>query len=104
MNQLILTALINSVVALLARLDFAAALQAIYARARRELPQPLLDRIDYLVRYADRLDIPGEDKLREVIAALKAADSPARDYMAAAPGHLVRWAIETAVARMRAQA
>lgn len=104
MKQLILNALINSAVALLARLDFGAALQAIYARARTEVPPPVLERIDYLVRYVDRLDLPGENKLKEVLDALKDPDSPVLPYMAALQGHIVRWAIETAVARLRAQA
>jgi len=95
--------LVNAVIALLARLDFAAALAAVYRRATRELPAPVLERIDYLVRYVDHLDLPGEAKMREVIALLRAPDSPVHAFMAALQGHLIRWAIETAVARMKAQ-
>lgn len=99
MQNIILTALL----ALLSRIDFAAALGALYTRAVREIPQPVLDRIDHLVRVVDGLDLPGEAKMKEVIAMLKAPDSPVRAFMGAVQGHLVRWAIETAVARLKAR-
>lgn len=106
--------LMRALVALLERVDMAAALEVVfkrarfaeilegvYARAVEGIPKPLLDRIDYLVRAVDDLDLPGEEKTREVLNLLFAPDSPVRVYVSAVSGWLLHWAIKTAVARMR---
>ncbi|NCU21668.1 hypothetical protein EOM89_13375 [Candidatus Falkowbacteria bacterium] len=100
MNAVILSALLNTLAALLARIDFLAALQALYTRAAREIPQPVLDRIDILVRRVDSLDLPGEEKFKEVLAALRAPESPVRAALNGVSNRLLHWAIQTAVARL----
>lgn len=85
------------------RARFGDILARAYARAAEQIPQPILDRIDYLVRAVDGLDLPGEEKTKEVLAALFAPESPVRNYVVGVDGWLLHWAIKTAVARMRAQ-
>jgi hypothetical protein len=97
MNQIFLTAILT----LIAKLDLLQLMVAVYARVKRELPDPVLERIDSLVRRVDALDIPGEDKFKEVVAALMAPESPVRGMLSDIPRQLVLWAIQSAYDRMR---
>lgn len=97
MNQLLLTAIL----AIVAKLDLLQLMAAVYARIKRELPAPALDRIALLVRQVDALDLPGEDKFRQVVASLTAPGSPVRATIANVPRQLVLWAIQSAYDRMR---
>jgi hypothetical protein len=94
--------LINAALSLLARLDFAAILEAVYASAARRISPSVLARIERLVRAVDEMERPGEEKFRHVWADLTDPGSALDAHASAVPGHLLRWAIETAVARLRA--
>lgn len=96
MNRLLL----NAALALLARLDWTAILAAVYAAAARRIDPLVLARIERLVQAVDDMDLPGEGKFRAVWDDLT---GPASVVSASGtPAHLLRWAIETAVARRRA--
>lgn len=92
-----------AVMSLLARLDFGARLKALWTSAADddEMPRPVLDRIEYLVRYVDARDLPGEQKMREVVRMLRDPESPVRGFAVALATHSLRWAIETAYMRLR---
>lgn len=94
--------LIQAAISILSRLDWAAILSVLYAAAARRIPQPVLDYIDRLVRAVDDLDIPGEAKFVEVWSELTGPYSEVRAYLASTAPNALRWAIETAVQRVRA--
>lgn len=92
--------LINAAMALLARLDWAAILAAVYAVAARRINPLVLARIERLVWAVDDMDLPGDEKFLYVWTDLTDPGSALYEQASAVPVHLLRWAIETAVARI----
>lgn len=98
------TMLRTAVQALIDRLPWDELILVLRRIAERRLPTALLDRIEVLVRQAEATPGPGPDKLRWVLAKLTAADSPVRHAALAVAGHLLHWAVESAVLRLKSRA
>lgn len=88
--------------AIFKRFGFPTTLAGVYAGAKEQIPEPVLERIAVLVQRVDDLDLPGEEKFKEVLTALTASGSPVSDAAASIPERLIRWAIQTAYVNLRA--
>lgn len=94
--------MLSAAIALLNRIDFDAVLEAVYTVAARRIDGAVLATIDRLVGMVDAMDLPGEEKFAWVMDALTAPNSPLRALVGGTPTRLLRWAIETAVLRLKA--
>lgn len=86
---------------LLSRLDWPALFRVLMRDQERRVGAQVTTQIADLVDVVDRLPASGTEKRDLVLERLRAPESPVRDVVEALPGHLLRWAIETAVTRRR---
>jgi hypothetical protein len=94
--------IISTILALASRLDPYQVAETIYDILLRRLPTPVLERIAELVRKVDDLDLPGEEKFREVMTELKDPSSPLRAMIRVIPQRSLLIAIQTAYERFKA--
>ncbi len=92
--------LVNALIAIASRLDLFALAEAIYRMLEPKIPAEVKMRINTLVRTVDELDLPGEEKFREVITALKDPNSSVRGAIAGIPQRVLLVAIQAAYERM----
>lgn len=95
--------MLTAIFAIVARLDLFELAEVAYGAAVKRIPQPVLDRINELVRNVDDLDLPGEEKFREVVSALKTPNSAIRALLQGIPQRILLIAIQGAYERMRAE-
>ncbi|NJL72303.1 MAG: hypothetical protein HC888_12350 [Candidatus Competibacteraceae bacterium] len=97
MQKLLLTAAIS----LLSRLDLFAIAQAAHAASVKKIPPPVLSRIEELVRFVDDLDLPGEEKFRQVVSGLKDPAYWAHRFLPDIPQQTLLSSIQSAYESMR---
>jgi hypothetical protein len=92
--------ILSALMALAARMDLVALADAIYQMVAPKIPGAIKDRIRVLVRTVDDLDLPGEDKFREVMRQLKEPNSSVRYLLNSIPQQALLSAIQGAYENM----
>ena len=94
---------VTIIASVLSRLDWEALLSAITAAQARRVGPKLISEVARHVEQVDRLPIGNVERLETVLALVRAPGSPVREAAETVPGHLLRWAAETAVTARRAR-
>lgn len=90
------------ILALLLKLDELGLLDVAKAIVVRRVGRLVWEQIERLVAWADALDVPGEAKLLAVLEAVTDPEAPVGAQARLLSTSLLRWAIETAVERLKA--
>jgi hypothetical protein len=97
------TTIINIALSLLSRIPWDEVISIIQQQFQRKVNPALLAKIDELVEYVDRMDLPGEEKFRWVFDSVRAEDSPVKAAALGTSKYLLETAIQVSVTALRAR-